>query len=74
MHLTNLQILPIGFYLSIYDLVLPPDIKGSNARDIYPWLFERGNLERPYVLHIFSKLSVKNKASEISPKSMSQNC
>lgn len=29
---TNLQILPTGFYLSIYDLFLTQDIKGLNVR------------------------------------------
>ena len=43
-------------------------LKGYLPKDISPWLFQRGHFQMPFILHIFSTLSVKYKASKILPK------
>ena len=50
----------------MYDLFVPPGMKGLSV--IYPRLFQHGHFETPVVLHIFSTLSVKYKASKFSPE------
>ena len=39
--------------------------------DIYPWLLQRGHIEKPLVLYIFSALSVKN---SLNTNAMLENC
>ena len=58
--------LPTGFYLSIYEFLLPPDINGFNARRHFTLAcFNAENFQRALVLNSFSTLSAKCKASKI---------
>ena len=64
----NFYLQPFNFYLQvfIYDVFVPPGIKGLNG--IYTGLFQCGHFQRPLVLNIFSTLSLKYEASKFSPK------
>ena len=57
----NLQVLPTGFYLSIYDLFLPPDIKGLNVRRYISLIISMWTVSEATGSAYFSTLSVKYK-------------
>ena len=59
MIVTISQILPTRFHLRIYDLTTERYLLG----DIYTWLSQLGRFQMPFILHIFSTLSVKYKQS-----------
>ena len=59
MIVTVSQILPTRFHLRIYDLTTERYLLG----DIYTWLSQLGRFQMPFILHIFSTLSVKYKQS-----------